>query len=140
VAAHGGGGLSVVLDASAVVAFLRAEDGWDDVAKRLSGAVLSTVTLGEAFRKLPTDAPGPVVQRLAGLGVIVKPLSAHEAWLQARVPNRTVRTVDEQAKTTTLGWGDRVAAALSLRLGLPLLTSDLGLIALGEPYQFRTFR
>jgi PIN domain nuclease of toxin-antitoxin system len=132
--------VSVVLDASAMVAFLRAEAGWEHVREVLPGAVLSTVNLGEVFRVTGVIAPDVVVTRLRALGVSIKPLSAQDAWLQAQVPNITEYGEDGGRKRRRLGWGDRTAAALGLRLGLPVLTSDPGLVALGPPFRFASFR
>ncbi len=133
--------MSVVLDATAVVALLNREDGWERVRDLLPGAVLSTINLGEVYRTNPEAlAMTRLVSRLSGLGVTLKPLSAQDAWLQARVPNLVQYERDGESKRRRLGWGDRTVVALGLRLDRPVLTSDLGLIALGSPYRFETFR
>lgn len=132
--------MSVVLDSAAILALVLREPGWDRVEAALDGAVLSTISLGEVYRKLPAAGGRQLPVLLRAQGVEVLPLTEEHAFLQARVPNVTEHEVDGRRKRKRLGWGDRVVAALGQLLGLPVLTVDRGLMALGDPYRFVTFR
>jgi PIN domain nuclease of toxin-antitoxin system len=127
-----------VLDASAVVAYLDHEEGWEVVRGHLDGSLLSTVNLGEVLRG--RGDPQPLVWGLADLGVEIEPLSIETAYRQTLVPNVVPYTKDGKTKKRRLGWGDRVAVALAHERGLGLLTSDHTLVLLGEPYSFEVFR
>lgn len=133
--------MSVVLDANAVIAYARQEEGWETVERRLDGAVLSTVTLGEVFRR-GEKVKGVVelTPLLAAQGVRIEPLTVEHAWLQAQVPNTVEYEESGRRRRKHLGWGDRTVAALGLHLGMPVLTADRLLMALGPPYEFAPFR
>lgn len=128
--------MTVVADASAILALLLAEDGWQAVEDRMDGAVTSTVIMGEVYRRTGARDAGQVPALMTALGMRIEPLTLHHAWLQAQVPNHV--TVDGRRRP--LGWGDRVVAALGLHLDRPVLTSDVVLMKLGEPYRFAAFR
>jgi len=110
----------IVLDASAVLAYLKREPGYKKVRQALAaGAAISTVNLAEVFtkvqaRRLPPEA---VSSRLHSLGLTPVPFTEEDAWLAA-----TEFYLFIQAKDLSLG--DRACLALGRRLGLPILTAD----------------
>ena len=108
----------IVLDASAVIALLRQENGAAVVAAQVRGATMSTVNVAEVFQRmleLGVD-PQAVVRQLVRFDVNVVPLSLRQAERAAalRAPTRP----------KGLALGDRVCLALALELGLPVLTGE----------------
>jgi ribonuclease VapC len=113
-----------VLDASALLAFLRDEAGAAEVEEALArkGAI-SAANLAEALSKLAQQGTDSreLVAELEKQGVLgglleVEPLTAEDAIAIAemRVPTQE----------RGLGLGDRACLALGRRLGLPVLTAD----------------
>lgn len=112
-----------VLDASAVLAWLRDEPGAGAVGPYLGGGtragVISAVNLSEVHQKLAqhgVDADR-VVRRLRVLGLGVEPFTAADAAAAARLWAVT--------RTSGLSLGDRACLALAARRGLPAVTADL---------------
>lgn len=108
----------VVLDASAVLAWLRAEPGADVVSPQLAGAVMSAVNWSEIWQKLDqhgVDAER-ATRRLRTLGVRVEPLTAEDAVTAARLWATT--------RKAGLSLGDRCCLGLAQRLNLPAITAD----------------
>ena len=106
----------VVLDASAVLAWLQAEPGADVVDPLFSAAAMSAVNWSEVLQKVAqrgrnTDEAGDLLQ---ALGLTIFPLTAEGAALAARLW--------EQAPSLSLG--DRCCLALARHLGLPAITAD----------------
>jgi ribonuclease VapC len=109
---------SVVLDASALMAFLRQEPGWDRVAPVLGDSLISAVNLSEVIAKA-TDYGGTMVDvshALTQLPVEVPPFTQEDAYLAA-----SLRPV---TRHLGLSLGDRACLALGLLEGLPVLTAD----------------
>ena len=108
----------VVLDASALLAWLFAEPGADVVDPLLPTAVLSTVNLAEVWQKLDqhgVDAER-ALRRARLLGVRTEPFSDADAALAARLwPG---------GRRVGLSLGDRCCLALAGRLGRTALTAD----------------
>ena len=107
-----------VLDASALIAFLRKEPGEAKVAVVLTQACISSVNLAETYGKMvaygkPLEAVAYQVERL-------------------RIP--VIAFDDEQAKITASLWevtrvgglslGDRACLALAAKTGLPAYTTE----------------
>ncbi len=115
---------SVVLDASALLAYLRDEEGAGDVEEALShGGYLSAANWAEVLSKVAEEGQDPA--RLAkhlerqGLlrgGIEVIPLGEEDALLIAQLRPLT--------RERGLSLGDRACLALGQRLGLPVLTAD----------------
>jgi ribonuclease VapC len=107
-----------VLDASAVLARLRAERGGDVVQARAPDAVISAVNYAE------------VISKLIDLGVSVEAAAAAIGELELAVfpfdEIDAARTAALRAATRRRGLslGDRACLALAERLGLPVLTAD----------------
>jgi ribonuclease VapC len=108
----------VVLDSSAVLAWLRAEPGADVVLPLLATSVMSAVNWSETWQKLDqhgVDA-GKATQRLRALGVRVEPVTEADAVSAARLWSST--------RATGLSLGDRCCLALGARLSLAAVTAD----------------
>lgn len=108
----------VVLDASAVLAWLRDEPGAEVVGPQLAGAVMSAVNWSETWQKLDqhgVDAES-ATRRLRSLGLRVEPLTAPDAVAAARLWATT--------RKAGLSLGDRCCLALAQRLDLPAVTAD----------------
>jgi len=111
-------GSGVVLDASAVLAWLREEPGAEVVGPRLAGAVMSAVNWCETWQKLDqhgVDADR-ATRRLQTLGVRVEPLTVQDALGAARLWSRT--------RAAGLSLGDRCCLALAQRLTVAAITAD----------------
>jgi ribonuclease VapC len=108
----------VVLDASALLAVLRAEPGAERVEPRLEGAGIGAVNLSEVVAKLDEDGvPEAEIRRAVGrLELDVHAFDAAQAYA-AGVLRRTTRALG-------LSFGDRACLALAQRLGALALTAD----------------
>jgi len=111
-----------VIDASAVLAWLRDEPGADTVAGRLDGSFLSAVNLSEILQKYlavgtlsGAEAAG-FAGDLASLGLSVVPFGEREAAVAAVMWDGTRRL--------GLGLADRACMATAVGFGLPALTAD----------------
>jgi ribonuclease VapC len=115
---------AVVLDASALLAYLHDETGAADVTDVLAhGATISAANISEVLSKLAERGadPGEVVSRLEEQGLLgglleVEPLTIADAITIARLRPDT--------RDHGLSLGDRACLALGLRLGLPVVTAD----------------
>jgi PIN domain nuclease of toxin-antitoxin system len=110
--------VSVVLDASAVIALLRGERGGDRVAKVVHGALVSTVNLVEVISKLveegATDEDVRGFLETAPFAVAAfDPDHAFAAGVLRRATRRA-----------GLSLGDRACLALARTFDLPVLTAD----------------
>ncbi len=108
----------VVMDASALLAWVLAENGGDQAAAMAPLSYVSAMNLAE------------VVQKLAAMGIseqVLRPM--------AREFGCTIVPVDEglgieagllrrETRGRGLSLGDRVCLALAIRLGLPVVTAD----------------
>lgn len=110
--------MSVVLDASALLAMLRGEAGARKVEGALAGSRMSVVNLAEVashYHKL--GMPGAVVDRmLRPLPIELVPADADLAREAGRLRRHTVES--------GLSLGDRFCLALAKRDGLPAWTAD----------------
>lgn len=107
-----------VLDASALLAFLRKEPGAAKVERVLTGASICAVSLSEALAKLTEYGARleEVIFQVDRLRIPVVPFDAELARIAAslRVPTRQAG----------LSLGDRACLALALKTGLPALTTE----------------
>ncbi len=111
-------GHSAVLDASAVLAWLRDEPGADTVTDHLENAALSAVNLSEVHQKLAqrgVDADR-TIRQLRSLGITVEPLDLTDALAASRLWAAT--------RSAGLSLGDRCCLALAARLQAPAITAD----------------
>jgi PIN domain nuclease of toxin-antitoxin system len=110
--------MSVVLDASALLAFLQNEPGSDVVAKLLGGSLISTVNWCEVIQKSlakDVDISG-LSDDVAALGVSIQPYTLEQAETAGQLWLKT--------RTLGLSLGDRSCLALGLEQGFPVLTTD----------------
>lgn len=116
----------IMLDASALLAFLFKAPGHEAVAEVLDGALVSTVSLAEVLSRFARDGHDPVavVERLAAAGLQYVGFN----------PEAAIRTaaLAPLVRSHGLSMGDRACLALAAARGLPALTAnhawgDLGL-------------
>jgi PIN domain nuclease of toxin-antitoxin system len=125
---------SVVLDASALIAFLRNEPGSDMVGKALPDAAISSVNLSEVLAKA-TDSPQgyeSAKAALRGLQLRVVPFDQEQAEIAAGLRPLT--------RPLGLSLGDRCCMALGLAEALPVLTADKQWSKLPGGMQIRVIR
>lgn len=107
-----------VLDASAVLAWLRDEPGADIVTGHLDDAMISAVNLSEVHQKLAqrgVDADR-AVRQLRTLGIGVEAVDVTDALAASRLWPST--------RAAGLSLGDRCCLALAARLQAPAVTAD----------------
>ena len=110
--------MTVVLDASALLAYLQDEPGSDVVDGMLAESVMSSVNWAEVVQKsiaagVKVDA---MLDDLQSLGLMVEPFTPDDGEMAGRLW--------EQTRQAGLSLGDRACLSLGLRLGVPVLTSD----------------
>ena len=110
--------MSVVLDASALLAYLQDEPGGERVRAALPHAVISTVNWAEVVGKAQDDGVDTrgLREDLASLGLAFEPLSAAQAEIAGQFKERTRRY--------GLSLGDRACLALGSDRGEPVCTAD----------------
>jgi ribonuclease VapC len=118
-----------VLDASAVVALLMKEQGYDIVQRVVkAGAVVPATNAVEALhiarRRGHSRSAEELFEDLEELGVQVEPVGADDvveaAWLLRRSDEEATRN----PKLGTLSLGDATCLAVAKRLDLPVVVSD----------------
>lgn len=107
-----------VLDAFALIAFLRKEPGAEKVASLLPRSCISAVNLAETLGKMaeygkPLEAIAYQVERLR---IPVIPFDAEQARLAASLWKPT--------RVAGLSLGDRACLALALKKGAPAVTAE----------------
>jgi PIN domain nuclease of toxin-antitoxin system len=110
--------MQVVLDASALLAYLRAEPGSEAVDGVLGAALITSVNWAEVLQKslsAGVEVEG-LRQELQALGLAVEPFSAGDA--------DTAALLWPQTRNLGLSLADRACLSLALRLNLPVLTCD----------------
>ncbi len=112
-----------MLDASALLAWLREEPGAENVDRALDGARISAVNLSEVLRKslaagltLPETSPLP--EDLGTLGVSVVAFGTREAGVAAELWTVT--------RSLGLSLADRACLATAICLDSPAMTADRG--------------
>ena len=108
----------VVLDASAVLALLRAEHGADQVEPALQAALLSTVNATEVAQKISYHGSDGAwaLGELRDLGVNLVAFTTEDALAAAALWPHT--------RTAGLSLADRACLALARRMDCPALTAD----------------
>jgi PIN domain nuclease of toxin-antitoxin system len=121
----------VILDASAVLAFLLNEPGKDVVLDALlAGADMTTVNFAEVATKyVLRGAKAQAETLLEQLPVTLLPVDADLALRSALMAGVT--------KPAGLSMGDRICLAAAQRSGKPALTADLAWLKLAEPLGVR---
>jgi PIN domain nuclease of toxin-antitoxin system len=113
-----------VLDASALLAYLRDEEGAELVADAIAGgAMMSTVNLAEVLSRAAdhgADAAS-LADDLAARGLLGGPIVVEAFTAADAVDVARLRPVTRAAG---LSIGDRACLALARRLGAPAMTAD----------------
>jgi PIN domain nuclease of toxin-antitoxin system len=112
-----------VLDSSALLAALWAENGADAVVRRGHSAFISAVNYAEVLAKA-TDrgaAPDRAEEVLGLLSLAVVPFDREQAAVSASLRRAT--------RPSGLSLGDRACLALAHTRGLPVLTADRAWVA-----------
>lgn len=110
--------MNVVLDASALLAYLQGEPGGEAVKAVLRKAIISTVNWVEVIQKaLAGDVDtGGLRADLEALGLRLEPFTGEQAEVAGELWKRT--------RTLGLSLGDRACLALALERGEPVYTTD----------------
>lgn len=108
----------IVLDASALLAYLFGEPGHERVAARLSEACVSAVNLSEVLGRFARDGHDvrEVLERITESPVETAPFLAEDAALAAALVPAT--------KPLGLSLGDRACLALAAARNAPAWTAD----------------
>ena len=110
--------MRTVLDASALLAYVKGEPDTDIVRATLHEAAISTVNWSEVVQKalaLEADVDG-MLEEFEELGLKIEPFTADDAERTARLWVKT--------KEYGLSLGDRACLSLGSRLDATVLTSD----------------
>ena len=110
--------MTVVLDASALLAYLRDEPGGTVVDGALAESVISSVNWAEVVQKsiaAGVEVDG-MLDDLQSLGLMVESFTPDDGELAGRLW--------QQTRKAGLSLGDRACLSLGARLGVPVLTSD----------------
>ena len=107
-----------VLDASAILAFLRAEPGADVVSGYRGDAVVSAVNVAEAGARLADfgASVSEVRRSMTVMGMEIVPFDEEQAYEATQFRGAT--------RSRGLSLGDRACLQLAARRGLPALTAD----------------
>jgi len=109
---------SVVLDASAIIAFLLQEPGAAIVGEYLTDGIASAVNIAEVGARLSDLDMGDVQIRrsMSVLGLEIRPFDLEAAYAVAVMRAKT--------RNKGLSLGDRACLALANQLSVPALTAD----------------
>ncbi len=110
--------MTVVLDSSALIAFLKEEPGAAFIESQLSSAVISAVNVQEIAKKM-IDAGSSiddVREMIHELDLDIRPHDAQDALDAASLAPAT--------RKFGCGLGDRSCMALAIRLGVSAITTD----------------
>lgn len=109
---------STVLDASALLAFLHRETGFQVVADHIKDAAVSAVNLSEVVARLADRGLlGQVIREsLEDMSIAVIPFETEQAYIAAMLRTET--------RSVGLSLGDRACLALARQLRVPALTAD----------------
>jgi ribonuclease VapC len=110
-----------VMDASALIALVRREEGGEKVASVLGSAIVAAPNWAEVLRNVELKLGWgyeKTTQRLCSVGLGVEPVTQDDAERVARL--------DLAAANKDLSLADRFCLAVAERLELPAYTSDAG--------------
>jgi ribonuclease VapC len=126
--------MTIVLDASALLAYLKGEPGGDRVDEVLAESVMSSVNWAEVIQKsiaASVDVDG-MLDDLQSLGLVVEPFTPEDGEMAGRLW--------EQTRQAGLSLGDRACLSLGLRLGVTVLTSDRSWVSLNLSLDIQVIR
>ena len=109
---------SVVLDSSALLAFIHAEPGGDIVAAFVGDAVMSSVNHAEVVTKL-VERTGSLDAARAALGMVAVDVIDFDITQAEQSGALVMRT-----RSRGLSLGDRACLTLAARQAAPVLTAD----------------
>lgn len=126
--------MTIVLDASALLAVLLREPGASAIEAATVGAVISAVNLSEVVAKLVElgYAEARLRAHVERMAIRVDPFGADDAYLAGQLRPATRRA--------GLSLADRACIALARRLGLPALTADRTWAKVDLGIEVRVFR
>ena len=127
--------MSLVLDASSILAIIFRERGAEAVLARTNGAHLSAVNLFEILDKaqrLRSIAPATLTSRLRQLKIDFVDYDAAQATIASTLPTK--------ANGRPLSLADRACLSLAIHRNLPILTGDRDWMALDLPIAISLFR
>ncbi|GJM42523.1 MAG: hypothetical protein DHS20C20_28050 [Ardenticatenaceae bacterium] len=124
----------IVLDASALLAFLFREPGHQLVAPHMEDCCLSTVNLSEVIGRFVRDGHDAeaVVSKLLSASIDIVPFSTQQAALAA--------VLLPLGKPIGLSLADRACIALALERNLSILTADTVWQTLDLPVEVQLIR
>ena len=124
----------IALDASALLAFLFAEKGHEQVAECLDDSCISTVNLAEVASRFARDGHDPreLCQRIVDSSIEIVPFLTSDAAIAAAL----VPITQEYG----LSLGDRACLALAMSRQMPALTADRAWASLKLPVPVRLIR
>ena len=108
----------IVLDASALLAFLFRETGHEIVERHIESACISTVNISEVAARFVRDGidPAPLLDKISESSIQVVPFTLTHAIYTARLLQLTSRF--------GLSLGDRACLGLAQERGLAVLSAD----------------
>ena len=124
----------LLLDASALLAYLQAEPGKEIVEPSLPKSLISSVNYAEAVSVLINKGVEAqiAVDMADGVGLRIAPLTAEEARLAGALRGRTSRF--------NISLADRCCLAAAMLRTLPVLTADREWLKLGLGVEVRMIR
>ena len=110
--------MSLVVDASVVLAVILAEPGGDVVSESLRGATMSVVNVSEVYRRLHDGGleMNDAVAAVERLKLVLVAFDETQAIEAARLRPAT--------RKIGASFADRACLALALKTGFPVLTAD----------------
>lgn len=122
------------MDASAVLAWINREPGWQRAEAEMSEGTVSSVNLAEVVTRLMLmgGTAGQIEKAWFGLNLMVQPFDAARAFSAGLLVART--------KRVGLSLADRACLALAIELGIPAVTADRTWAKLDLPVEIRVIR
>jgi PIN domain nuclease of toxin-antitoxin system len=123
-----------VLDASAVLAFVRGEHGGDKVEPHMTGGLMSAVNYSEVLKKsIEHGGSGEVTSELLERAQIeVIPFDAFQA--------RQAAEMWDSVRELGLSFADRACLVVGLTRGFPILTADKRMSETRLPIEVKLIR
>jgi PIN domain nuclease of toxin-antitoxin system len=131
---------AAVLDASALLAYLRDEPGAEAVADAIAaGAAISTVNLAEVLSRAADRGgdPARLMHQMTDRGLLDGAVSVEPFTTPDAIEVASLRV---QTRDRGLSLGDRACVALAQRLTLPALTADTAWSELDLGVELRQIR
>lgn len=108
--------MSVVLDSSAVLAWLQGEPGGDAIRDLLHGGTITSANWSEVLQKIRQHGRDP-----HETGLLLRSLGLDVADVTRLDGERAAQLRDKQ---NPLSLGDRLCLSVAYRLGLPVVTTE----------------